>query len=41
MVFVITSTALAGVILAINAQPHNRGLQRRKRCKGKRCIHLF
>jgi len=41
MVFVITSTALAGVILAINAQPHNRRPHRRDRAKGKRCIHLF
>ncbi|WP_300669835.1 hypothetical protein [Desulfoluna sp.] len=39
MVFVITSTALAGIILAINAQPQTGGTHRRRHAKSKGCPH--
>ncbi|SCY70827.1 hypothetical protein [Desulfoluna spongiiphila] len=37
MVFVITSTALVGIILAIHAQPHARRMKRNRRAKSRGC----
>jgi len=37
MVFVITSAALAGIILALYAQPHARRMKEKRRARSRGC----